>query len=159
MVIDKYQKRKEIVQAYMDSDIYEYLKRGLEVVNSWHPLTNYFITSVPTPLTPYWLLAGQLWGLNAQHLMEVDLSFAFSGQTVTLDYDHTANIDTAIQRAVQFLTDHLTVAKTPLLRRSSATGVMSGRTYRFAGLHNFVFPIYRFGSSDFLALISNIGLL
>jgi hypothetical protein len=159
MVIDKYQKRKETIQSYQDSDIYEYLKRGIEVVNSWHPLTNYFITNVPQPLVPYWLLAGQIWGLNAQHLLETDLQFSFGGQTVTLDYDHTGNLDTAIQRAVQFLTDHLTAAKTPLLRRSTATGVFAGKPYRYSGMHNFTFPMYRFGSADFVTLLSNFGLL
>lgn len=159
MVIDKYQKRRELLQAYQDSDIYEYLLRGIEIVNGWHPLTSYTMTSLPSPLIPFWLLAGQLWGLNAQHLLETDLQFDFSGQTVTLNYDHTGNLDTAIQRATSFLADNLTKTKTPLFRRASGVGAFAGKPYRFNALHNFTYPISNFGSNDFLTLISNIGLL
>jgi len=159
MVIDKYQKRRETIQAYQDSDIYEYLTRGLEIVNGWHPLTGYLIHQVPSPLIPFWMLAGQIWGLNAQHLLETDLQFSFGGQTVTLDYDHTGNLDTAIQRAISFLTDNLTRTKTPLLRRASAAGVFAGRPYRYTGIHNFVFPIASYSSFDYITLISNLGLL
>jgi len=158
MVIDKYQKRQDTVQAYRDSDMYEYLVRGVEIVNSWHPLTTFNINSMPSPLTPYWLMAAQLWGLNAQHLLETDLQFSFGGQTVTLDYDHTANLDTGIQRALGFL-EKLTPVKTALLRRTSSTGVFAGKPYRYSAIHNFTFPISRFGSHDFLTLLSNIGLL
>jgi len=77
MVIDKYQKRRQLLQAYQDSDLYEYLIRGLEIVNGWHPLTSFQMTSLPNQLVPYWLMAGQLWGLNAQFLLETDLSFDF----------------------------------------------------------------------------------
>lgn len=77
MVIDKYQKRRDLIQAYQDSDIYEYLIRGLQIVNGWHPLTSFQMTTLPAQLTPYWLMAGQLWGLNAQFLLETDLSFDF----------------------------------------------------------------------------------
>jgi hypothetical protein len=158
MCIDKYQKRKEIVQAYQDSDIYEYLVRGAEIVNSYHPMTGYTVTQMPPVLTPYWLLAAQLWGLNAQHLLETDLQFSFGGQTVTLDYDHTANVEAGIQRATEFL-EKLTPVKTALVRRGSPAGVYAGKQMRFSGIHNTTFPIARYGSSDFLSLLSNMGLL
>lgn len=159
MVIDKYQKRREIIQAYQDSDIHEYLVRGLQFVNAWHPLTSYNFTSLPDQLVPFWLLAGQMWGLNAQFLLETDLQFNFSGQTVTLDYDHTANLDTAIQRATDWITESLTAAKTPLLRRASGVGVMAGKPIRLSGLHNHTFKINSFGSNDLLTTLSNFGLL
>lgn len=159
MCIDKYQKRRHLLQAYQDSDIYEYLQRGLEIINGWHPVTSFQATSVPSQLTPFWLMAGQLWGLNAQFLLETDLQFSFSGQTVTLDYDHTGNIDTAISRAVDFLREGLGPAKTALYRRQAGPGVVGGRPYRYSGLHNFVFPISRMSSQDFLTMLTHIGLL
>lgn len=159
MVIDKYQKRRQLLQAYQDSDIYEYLIRGLEIVNGWHPVTSFQMTSLPNQLVPYWLMAGQLWGLNAQFLLESDLQFSFSGQTVTLDYDHTGNIDTAISRATDFIREGLGPAKTAIYRRQAGPGVVAGRPYRYSGLHNFVFPISRMSSQDFLTMISQIGLL
>lgn len=159
MVIDKYQKKREIIQAYQDSDIYEYLVRGLQIINGWHPVTNYQFESLPGQLVPFWLMAGQVWGLNAQHLLETDLQFSFGGQTVTLDYDHTGNIEAGISRAMDFLTNNLTNTKTPLLRRSISVGVMAGKPFRYTALHNFTFRIAKYGSQDFLTLLSNIGLL
>lgn len=88
MVIDKYQKRRQLIQAYQDSDLFEYLRRGLELVNSWNPITSFQMTSLPSQLTPYWLMAGQLWGLNAQFLLETDLSFDFC-----LDKDSVVRTD------------------------------------------------------------------
>lgn len=159
MCIDKYQKRRKLLQAYQDSDIYEYLTRGLEIVNGWHPITSFQMTSLPNQLVPFWLMAGQLWGLNAQFLLETDLSFDFSGQTVTLNYDHTGNIDTAISRATDFIREGLGPAKTSIYRRQAGVGVVGGRPYRYSGLHNFVFPISRMSSQDFLTMITQIGLL
>lgn len=159
MVIDKYQKKRELIQAYQDSDIYEYLLRGLQFINGWHPVTSYQFESLPDQLVPFWLMAGQVWGLNAQHLLETDLQFSFSGQTVTLDYDHTSNIESAISRAMDYLQNNLTNAKTPLLRRAAGVGVMAGKPYRVSGMHNFTFRLAKYGSQDYLQLLSNIGLL
>lgn len=159
MCIDKYQKRVGTIQSYRDSDLYEYLVRGLEFVNAWHPLTGWAMTTLPAQLVPFWLMAGQLWGLNAQFLLETDLQFGFSGQTVTLDYDHTGNVETSIQRAVTFIQTGLTPAKTALYRRIAGVGAVAGRPYRYAGIHNFVYPIVRFGSQDLLTLLTHFGLL
>lgn len=159
MCIDKYQKRRQLLQAYQDSDIYEYLKRGLQLVNGWHPVTSFQMTTIPDPLVPFWLMAGQLWGLNAQFLLETDLQFSFSGQTVTLDYDHTGNIDTAISRATEFIREGLGPAKTAIYRRQAGVGSVAGRPYRYSGLHNFVYPISRMSSTDFMTLLTNYGLL
>ena len=159
MCIDKYQKRRNLLQAYQDSDIYEYLIRGLEIVNGWNPVTSFQMTTLPSPLVPFWLMAGQLWGLNAQFLLETDLQFSFSGQTVTLDYDHTGNIDTAISRATDFIREGLGPAKTAIYRRQAGVGTFAGRGYRYSGLHNFVFPLSRMSSTDFVQLLSSYGLL
>jgi hypothetical protein len=159
MCIDKYQKRRELLQAYQDSDIYEYLIRGLEIINGWHPVTSFQMTTLPSQLTPYWLMAGQLWGLNAQFLLETDLSFDFSGQTVTLNYDHTGNIDTAISRATEFLREGLGPAKTAVYRRQAGVGTVAGRPTRISGLHHYVYPISRLSSTDFVQLLSTYGLL
>jgi intein/homing endonuclease len=82
-----------------------------------------------------------------------------SGQTVMLDYDHMAGIEAGVQRALDFLNERLTPAKTALYRRAAGVGSFAGKPYRYAAIHNFTFPIARFGSQDFLTLLSNIGLL
>jgi intein/homing endonuclease len=84
MAIDKYQKRRDIVQAFQDSDIYEYLAQGLRVVNGYMPLTQYNFSTIPTELAHHWLMGSLLWGLNAQHLLENDIAFEFCVEENTL---------------------------------------------------------------------------
>ncbi len=173
MVLDKFRKNRQFVQAYQESDIFEYLKRGLQFVNSTNPVhLSWTMTSVPSLIQPYWLLAATVWGLNAQHLLETDLQFNFSGQTVTLDYDRTAGIDAGIQRALDLLGGGsangalgLPAAKMQLYRKSSSVGSYAGRSTRRTGINNWVFPISRdvggtgMDSNSYLSLLNQVGLL
>jgi hypothetical protein len=159
MVIDKFQKRRDMVQAYQDSDIYEYLTRGAEIVNAYSPVTSYSMTAMPPVLAPYWLMASAMWGLNAQHLLEVDIGFSFSGQTVTLEYDHASQLESAVQRALDFLENRLEKTKLALYRRGQRVGVVAGRPYRAGGIDNYVFPLQSVNSADYLGLLSKVGLL
>lgn len=159
MCIDKYQKRRDQIQAYQDSDVYEYLTQGLSVLNAWHPLTSFQMNTLPQPLTPYWLMLAQVWALNAQFLLETDLQFSFSGQEISLDYDHTGNIDSALQRALDFVREGLGPAKLAVYRRQAGVGVFAGRGYRLSGLHNYVYPVASYSSTDFATLLSKMGLL
>jgi hypothetical protein len=159
MVIDKFQKRRDMVQAYQDSDIYEYLTRGAEIVNAYYPITSYSLTGMPPLLTPYWLMASAMWGLNAQHLLEVDIGFSFSGQTVTLEYDHASQLESAVQRALDFLENRLEKTKMALYRRSQRVGVVAGRPYRLSGRDNLVYPLETVNSTDYMGMLSKIGLI
>lgn len=162
MVIDKYQKRRGSKQAYNDSDLYEYIKQGANMLNSWHPLTSYGVGNVPGQLQSYLLLLAAVWGLNAQHLLETDLQFNFSGMQSSIDYDHTGHLESAISRVLEFIRDHLTPAKHALFVRSQATGVVAVRPYRYTGLNNFVWRMSNntnFGGASYLQVLSNFGLL
>lgn len=79
MFIDKYQKKVGRVQAYEDSDIFEYMRRGQEIVNAWHPMTHWG-TQANSPIWSIghlWRLAACWYGLGAQYLLETDLAFSF----------------------------------------------------------------------------------
>lgn len=132
MLIDKVQKKSGHVQAYSDSDIYEYLQRGTEIVNGVTPVTHWSLGSAAAtgPLTTYILAAAAWYGLQAQYLSEGELAFNFSGQTVTLDVDRTGYYDAAMSRLNDFIQQQLPTVKKGLLRQSHA-GVSAGRPYSF----------------------------
>lgn len=159
-LIDKFQKQRGRVQAYEDSDLVEYLDRGLEVINTIHPFTNFQLSFIAgSQFTAFVLLASAWYGLNAQYLMEVDLGFAFSGQTVTLDYDHAPMLAEAINRFKDFLDSNVSPAKVAFVRASTPVGVFAGKPMGFRALHRFTFPLQSFQSGDIIQTLSNIGIL
>lgn len=92
ILIDKLQKRVGWVQAYSDSDLYEYIIRGVDMANLTQPTTNWSLGSIPIGnsrgVIDAVLLYAAMWGLTAQQILETELTFDFSGQTVTLGYNH-----------------------------------------------------------------------
>ena len=92
MLIDKLQKKIGWVQAYSDSDIYEYIIRGVDMTNMVQPSTNWTLSSIPIQnsrgVIDAVLLYAAMWGLTAQSILETELTFDFSGQTITLGYNH-----------------------------------------------------------------------
>ena len=159
-LIDKFQKQRGRVQAYEDSDLIEYIDRGLELINTIHPLTSWSLNTVlNTPFTAFIMIASAWYGLNAQYLAEVDLAFAFSGQTVTLDYDHAPMLADAISRFKDYLDENVTPAKVAFIRATSPVGAFAGRPMGYRALHRFVFPLQTFNSGNILQTLSNIGIL
>ena len=159
-LIDKFQKQRGRVQAYEDSDLIEYLDRGMEVVNTIHPLTGWQLNYIIGSQFNAFVLLGAAWyGLNAQYLMEVDLGFAFSGQTVTLDYDHAPMLAEAINRFKDFLDSNVTPAKVAFIRATSPVGVFAGKPMGFRALHRLTFPLMSFQSGDIVQTLSHIGIL
>ena len=159
-LIDKFQKQRGRVQAYEDSDLIEYLDRGLEVINTIHPFSSWTLSFIGgSQFNAFVLLAGAWYGLNAQYLMEVDLGFAFSGQTVTLDYDHAPMLAEAINRFKDFLDSNVSPAKVAFIRANTPVGVFAGKPMGFRALHRFTFPLQTYQSGDIIQTLSNIGIL
>lgn len=133
MVIDKLQKKVGWVQSYSDADILEYLYRGLGTVNAVKPNTNWSFGSVPTVadassgIADAILLASTMHALTAQQILEIELSFDHSGQTVTLSYNHDygsvlSNINEMFGKFVE--------AKERLYRVACGPGVVGVRVMR-----------------------------
>lgn len=159
-LIDKFQKQRGRVQAYEDSDLVEYLDRGLEIVNVTYPITAWQMSFIGgSQFNSFILLAAAWYGLNAQYLMEVDLAFSFSGQTVTLDYDHAPMLAEAINRFRDYLTDSVSPAKLGFIRATSSVGNFAGKPMGFRALNRFTFPMGTFSSGDIMQTLSNIGIL
>jgi hypothetical protein len=163
MGIDKFQKQRHTLQAYQDSDVYEYLRRGLQIVNGYDPVhLTWNQTTVPSQVQPYWLLASMWWGLNAQQGLEIDLSFGFSGQSVTLDYDHASALEGYGAKMMDFINTKFGPLKKQLYRSRSSVGAYSGRSLRRSGVNNYVFQISHDqspGVSNFLGILTQIGLI
>jgi len=87
MLIDKFQKGMGTIQGYEDSDIYEYIKQGADVINKNHPFTNWPVQISGSPLFMFghmWIMAAAWYGLTAQHLCEGDMAFNFCIDPETL---------------------------------------------------------------------------
>lgn len=131
MLIDKFQKRLGTIQAYEDSDIVEYLERGMELLNSNFPLTSFQIGASPSSLNVFHIMLSSWYALNAQQLLETDLGFNFSGQAITLDYDHASQLSDVMGRWKDYIDSNLTQAKTQILNQSGSVGTSAGRGMRY----------------------------
>lgn len=147
MMIDKVQKKAGHVQAYSDSDIYEYIRKGLDIINgAYTPVSYYSLGQVwHSPLNAYVIMAAAVYGLQAQLISETDLSFDFSGQTTTLSQDKTSGYATAIDSL-----NAVIAAGVPVLKK--------GLAYQgFAGTNGLRPYSMRFG--PFMAKIAGRGMV
>lgn len=158
MLIDKTQKRIGLVQSYSDSDMYEYLRRGVDVLNVENPITHWTLGTIPHGFDSFVVMAAAEWGLAAQYVTE-ELRFSFSGQTTTLDSDRSAIYDAAMTRIRTYLDANLQKAKVGYLRSFSMSH-NANRPYDF-GLGSFIVPIQqvRTGQLNVMPLLSSIGLI
>lgn len=161
MLLDKFQKRLGTIQSYEDSDLTEYLIRGHELVNSVYPTTFYGFGFMPAALTTYHLLFSAWYGLQAQRLLEVDLGFDFSGQTVTMTYDHASGIADVASAWNDYIRETLPAAKQGVVRATSSVGTVAGRGYRYNSLQNFSYKIASFpqGFPNVIGQLQSLGIL
>lgn len=116
--IDRVLKSIDEPQTYLDSDLYASILGGIDDINLVHPLTEYTVTDFPSLLYPFLHYAASIHALNSQYILESDLAFSYSGQSVSLDYDRTSVIESAISRFNEYLTENLPKAKKSMLRTS-----------------------------------------
>lgn len=153
MVIDKMQKKLSTIQAYQDSDIVEYLNRGIQFINAWFPVTYYDITNMPSALHTALVMSASWYGLNAQHLLEVELQYDFSGQIDSFSFDHASGLESALGRIWDYFTTTLAQTKTQIFRTSHRVGTGANRLQSLRGGYNqnIVFPLNRQGTPSLLS--------
>jgi hypothetical protein len=148
-MVDRFQHRFGTAQHISDGDVVEALVRGLSNLNQWYPLSSYSAEMFPDGLDTFWTLFASQYLLQSQRLLLGNLAFNFSGQSVTLDYDQTGVIDSAIQGFTEFINTHCTPAKYMLNRQASRVGVAGVRPYRLpASSYNRVYKIDSTGSDS-----------
>lgn len=157
MLVDKLQKKLGLAFAYTNEDLYEYLSEGTKLINSYWPPTNYNVSAPPNSIEAFIVLAGAWWGLTAQRILYAETNLSFSGQTVTLDYNPGADIDSIISTFKETLDNSVSKVKLQLSRQASGVGSIATRPYRYRT--NMVFPVSSGpGMSQFIRL-QQLGLL
>lgn len=161
MIIDKLQKRLGTVQSYEDSDMIEYLTRGSELVNAQYPTTFFGYANMPQALTVHHIIYSAWYALQAQQLLNTELGFSFSGQSVTLDYDQSGGLGDLASRWQEFLTTTLPAAKMALVRRNSPVGVVAGRKYRWQDYNMYTYKVASVSgyTNQILGQMTTLGLL
>lgn len=108
---------------YTQSDLLEYLARGLNLFNMFPPqLTAFNGTNMQGLIYDCWLQCSSYYALAAQLQAEGALAFDFSGQSVSLNVDRTPAIESALGRVEQGIEQYVKPAKKLLAR----AGVNSG---------------------------------
>lgn len=162
MLIDKLQKKLGTIKAYEDSDLVEYLNRGMQLTNSYGAYTNYNLNTMPNVLAVYLILFSGWYAIQAQYLLGVDTAFNFGGQSVTLDYDQTSGLSDWAGRVNDYITATLPQVKTQLVRRTQSAGCVAGRAMRW-NQYNFSYKIASSGGfangQSVVATLTNLGLL
>ena len=132
ILVDKLQKKAGTLQAYSSADLYSYLLNGLDMVNFIYPTTNFRLTEIPLSgsrgLRTAIIYASAIDALHAQQIMEVELSFDHSGQTVTLSYNHDYS---GILASLQGMLDKFAEGKKHLKR------IMEGAAYSGARVRSY----------------------
>lgn len=163
MLLDKFQKRIGRIQAYDDGEILEYIARGVQLVNSQYPYTGYSLDTMPDVLNTYVFLAAGWYGLQAQSILNAELGFSFTGQSVTLSVDQQSGLDAAASKMMEMFNGNagLAATKMSLVRKSQGVGTVATRSYGYRGLSDYVFKMNSVsnGGNNFMELLSKIGLL
>lgn len=108
---------------YTQTDLFEYLARGLNLFNSLPPqLTAFNGANMQGLILDAWLQCSAYYALAAQLQAEGALAFDFSGQSVSLNIDRTPSIESALGRIETAINDHVKPAKKLLAR----AGINSG---------------------------------
>lgn len=159
MLIDRFQKRIGRLQAYEDSDLLEYISHGLRMVNLSYPTTSFNMNQVPDDLLTHVTLAAAWYGLSAQAILETDLNFNFSGQSVTLSVDRASALESHASKLMDWYNSSIGPAKMAYVRRSRGIGTVAGRAYNYRQMYQYVYRISSMGSDGLLNTLTKIGLL
>lgn len=130
MLIDKLRKKLSTFQAYTEDQIYEFMIRGLGFVNGIEPATDWTLSTIPERIAygvaEAMLLAAAKYALISQQILETELSFDHSGQTVTLSVNHDYG---SVIGHIDGMLDKFSEAKPRLYRIMCPIGVVGVRRY------------------------------
>lgn len=161
ILIDKLQKRVGWPQAYSDSDVYEYILRGVDMANIVQPTTNWTLGAIPIRssrgVIDAVLLYAAMWGLIAQQVLETELQFDHGGQTVQLTYNHDYS---GIFGQINELLGKFAESKQHIYRIANGPGLVGVRPKNWR-YNNRVWRVDNWGSGspyDVAALATSLGL-
>lgn len=144
--IDKIRKKYSTFQAYTEDQLYECMIRGVGIVNAIQPATAWTLGTIP--LTEAYgigqavLLGAAKWAFMIQSVLEEELKFGHTGQTVGLDVSHEY---TGVVGMIDSLLTQFAEAKPRIVRMSSRPGITGVRPLHYGGYSS---RIYKTGSSS-----------
>lgn len=150
-------------QKISDADLVEALTQGAAQLNMYHPISTYTAESIPGPLSFHWLLLSMRWMLTSQHLVLGAQAFNFSGQSVSLDYDQTGPVESAIGRIDGYIDNSIQAAKLAVNRQLTSNMALGIRSPRPIGWNQRVIRYEKAdGSGNYgmiLAQLTTLGLV
>ena len=155
--IDKLRRSTTTPLSYLDIELWQALHLGLGFLNSVHPMTDWNEVSLPTSLSGWWIIAAGLWALESRQLCEIEVSHSFSGQTVSLEYDHAGPLSEVLQRWQMLLWEKFAPQKLSIYRAAAGPGLVGVRPYRL-DMRQFPFRV-RTSGTGILNLSGLIGML
>lgn len=161
-LIDRLMKKANRLGSYSTSTLYEYLVRGVDILNSYMPVTNFTLATFPIDGgTEHFLLeAAGAWALQAQSILTTEVDFAFQGQTVPIAVDRNAGYAAAFERMMADLNNRWPTTKLHLYRRSNPMGVLGVRQFTRRQQHQVVRLIdSSAGGASFTQLMGRLGLI
>ena len=158
-LIDKLNKAQTTPLSYTDSELYQYLEQGCNLLNGVYPLTTWDVGSIPSMVWSYWILAAGIWALNSRQLLEIEITHNFTGQSVSLDYTKVSELSEVMSRWETMLFERFPSMKLSLSRTSNGVGAVGVRPYRL-GVNSRVFRVATNGKAleNWPAVLSNLGL-
>lgn len=158
MFVDKLKKSMENnIYSYSDSEIWNGMQQGLNLLNSHYPRSRFNITSVPQELGTYLIYYSAVHLLMQQQILDTELAFDATGQTTSLSLQ--IEYDGPISRLVELINERLTQIKYEILRQSNPVGVAGLRLQSYRHYGSFVFKIKDGNSLNFTQALLNLGLL
>lgn len=127
-LIDKLQKSQEISQGYTDADVFSYVKGGLDILNFFPPTTNWVLNDIPLTgsrgIRTAVIYAAAIHAINAQQILEIELSFDHTGQIVTLNYNHDYS---GVLGNLQAVLENFAEAKSQVFRKAQGAAFSGAR--------------------------------
>ncbi len=125
--LDKALKPNDLIIGYKDSELLNFIYRGLDTLNQFPPPSNWTLSDINNlGLNSILILAAAWWGLDVQYLAEADSMFDYSGQSISLTSDRTGFIESEKSRIWEYLDGTFKIQKKNLARQGAAGGSQGG---------------------------------
>ena len=146
--------------AWTPFEQYNALNYGLKIINSTHPNNvEYSVESVPSALGHYLIMAAAIWALQSAYMEQGMLHFNFSGQSVSLDFDHRDWIESSISRFQGVIDQGLSRDKLGYARRSSSRGSLGVRPRDWRAQNVIIAKIDNFSSNTWIRQLVGLGVI
>jgi len=127
--VDKAQKSMDKIQGYTDADLLMAMDLSTAFFNEYPPVSHLASWDLAYNFKSLFITGSIIWALRAQLILEIDLSFSYSGQTISLDYDHKGDISAAISSLMDDYRNLMDKIKMHMALDAASGGSLGYRIY------------------------------